>query len=44
MFVNRRDRAPCPGCPMQKMLDGANVPASRYLCIASVTHLFSKPF
>jgi hypothetical protein len=43
-FVRSGDRFAFPTRPMDKMLGGSNVSASRYLGIARVAQLLSKSF
>jgi hypothetical protein len=43
-FVQRRDRSTFPTSPMNQVLGRSNVPPSRYLCIARLAQLLSKPF
>jgi DNA-binding transcriptional regulator YdaS (Cro superfamily) len=43
-FVQRGDRSAFPTSPMNQVLGRSNVPPSRYLCIARLAQLLSKPF
>ena len=43
-FVQRGDRSTFPPNPMNQVLGRSNVPPSRYLCIARLAQLLSKPF
>ena len=43
-FVQRGDRSAFPTNPMNQVLGRSNVPPSRYLCIARLAQLLSKPF
>jgi hypothetical protein len=43
-FVQSGDRSTFPTSPMNQVLGRSNVPASRYLCIARLAQLLSKPF
>jgi hypothetical protein len=43
-FVQSGDRSALPTSPMNQVLGRSNVPPSRYLCIASLAQLLSKPF
>jgi hypothetical protein len=43
-FVQSSDRCAFPTCPMNQVLGGSNMPASRYLRIAGLAQLLSKPF
>jgi hypothetical protein len=42
-FVQRRDRSTFPPKPMNQVFGRSNVPPSRYLCIARLAQLLSKP-
>jgi hypothetical protein len=44
LFVRRRDRSTLPPKPMNQVFGRSNVPPSRYLCIARLAQLLSKPF
>ena len=43
-FVQSGDRSAFPTNPMNQVLGRSNVPPSRYLCIARLAQLLSKPF
>jgi hypothetical protein len=43
-FVQRRDRTTFPPKPMKQVFGRSNVSPSRYLCIARLAQLLSKPF
>jgi hypothetical protein len=43
-FVQCRDRSAFPPKPMDQVFGRSNVPPSRYLCIARLAQLLSKPF
>jgi hypothetical protein len=43
-FVQSGDRSTFPTSPINQVLGRSNVPASRYLCIARLAQLLSKPF
>jgi hypothetical protein len=44
LFVQRRNRPTFPPKPMKQVFGRSNVPPSRYLCIARLAQLLSKPF
>jgi hypothetical protein len=43
-FIQHGDRSAFPINPMNQMLGSSNVPPGRYLCIAHLAQLLSKPF
>jgi len=43
-FVQSGERSAFPTSPMNQVLGCSNVPPSRYLCIARLAQLLSKPF
>jgi hypothetical protein len=43
-FVQSGDRSAFPTNPMNQVLGSSNVPPGRYLCIAHLAQLLSKPF
>jgi hypothetical protein len=43
-LVQTGDRSAFPTSPMDQVLGRSNVPSSRYLCIARLAQLLSKPF
>jgi hypothetical protein len=43
-FVQSGDGFAFPTSPMNQVLGRSNVPPGRYLCIARLAQLFSKPF